>query len=113
MRTNWSPLTLQRKRRSMATLMMQQAGYGAKRRCDARCYDAKRDDCTCICGGLNHGAHFKQALNNMRDVFAPVLEKRHIEMGKKVGRIIADEQRQLELNLGADSPDQGTKTLGV
>lgn len=25
-----------------------------KRRCDATCYDAKHDDCDCICGGANH-----------------------------------------------------------
>lgn len=26
-----------------------------KRRCDSRCYNAKGDHCTCICGGKNHG----------------------------------------------------------
>ena len=25
-------------------------------RCDATCYDAKGETCTCICNGANHGA---------------------------------------------------------
>lgn len=78
----------------MTTLMMERA---ARRRCDARCYQAKRSECVCVCGGLNHQAGFKQAMNNMRQVFAPVLELRHMELGKKVGRILADEEKQMAL----------------
>lgn len=26
-----------------------------KRKCDERCYNAKRLGCDCICGGVNHG----------------------------------------------------------
>ncbi len=32
------------------------------RRCDSRCYDAKRDKCTCCCNGRNHGVGLQRAL---------------------------------------------------
>ena len=28
---------------------------GTKHKCDARCVNAKRGDCECSCGGVNHG----------------------------------------------------------
>jgi len=34
----------------MTTLMVE-----GKRRCDARCHNAKKPKCRCICGGGNHG----------------------------------------------------------
>ena len=37
---------------------------GKTRQCDAHCYDAKEPVCTCVCGGLNHGAGLKAALDN-------------------------------------------------
>jgi hypothetical protein len=38
-----------------------------KRRCDARCYGAKGDDCNCVCGGENHGKGFDAAMKNTQD----------------------------------------------
>jgi hypothetical protein len=32
-----------------------------KRKCDARCYNAKGSDCHCVCGGRNHGLGFEEA----------------------------------------------------
>lgn len=29
---------------------------GSKHKCDGRCVNAKRGDCECSCGGVNHGA---------------------------------------------------------
>lgn len=37
-------------------------------RCDAKCYEAKHPGCTCICGGANHGAGLKTALENTREM---------------------------------------------
>ncbi len=31
------------------------ANSGGIRRCDARCHDAAKPDCDCICGGRYHG----------------------------------------------------------
>ena len=33
-------------------------------KCDERCYNAKRMDCSCICGGVNHGHGLEHALKN-------------------------------------------------
>lgn len=35
-------------------------------RCDAHCYDAVHPHCDCICGGANHGAGEKKAIDNTR-----------------------------------------------
>ena len=44
----------------MTTIMTSDCG-----RCNAKCYNAKGDRCTCICDGLNHGTGYKQAIENM------------------------------------------------
>lgn len=33
-------------------------------RCDAKCHDAKKVNCNCVCGGWNHGAGELQAIVN-------------------------------------------------
>lgn len=33
-------------------------------RCDAKCYNAKGPKCTCLCGGVNHGAGKNNAIDN-------------------------------------------------
>lgn len=80
------------------TLMSERIGQGPTRRCDARCYRAKHDHCTCVCGGLNHRAGLRQALTNVRDLIFPILEQRpDLKLGKRTGRIIADELQQMAL----------------
>ncbi len=37
------------------------------RRCDSRCYDAKGERCTCVCGGRNHGVGLERARENILD----------------------------------------------
>ena len=41
---------------------------GCVGRCDAKCYNATSDECTCICGGANHGAGKQQAVENTREL---------------------------------------------
>jgi hypothetical protein len=36
-------------------------------RCDARCYNAKGEDCSCPCNGLNHGMGFDVARANTEE----------------------------------------------
>ena len=52
-------------------------------RCDVRCYDARRLECHCICGGRNHGAGLERALTNTAELVAQHAEliKRMREMG--------------------------------
>lgn len=37
------------------------------RKCDERCYDAKRVGCRCVCGGKNHGLGLEHALEHQHD----------------------------------------------
>ena len=37
------------------------------RRCDARCYGAKGDECNCVCGGENHGIGLELAVKNTKE----------------------------------------------
>jgi hypothetical protein len=43
---------------------------GVVGRCDANCYQAKGDTCTCICGGVNHGVGQQQAIKNTLEIAA-------------------------------------------
>lgn len=36
-------------------MKMVKGTYSAKHQCDSRCLNAKGHDCTCSCGGMNHG----------------------------------------------------------
>lgn len=38
------------------------------RACGGKCYNAKGDKCTCLCGGLNHGKGDKKAIENVREI---------------------------------------------
>lgn len=48
----------------MTTLLAFYNSDGCVGRCDAKCYNAKDERCTCICGGANHGAGKSQAMLN-------------------------------------------------
>jgi hypothetical protein len=54
----------------MATLIAVYNSDGCVGRCDAKCYDATLPDCECICGGRNHGAGKKQAIENTQKLAA-------------------------------------------
>ena len=58
-------------------LMTQKVGDGPTQRCDARCYNAKGGKCDCICTGRNHGAGIQKALENVREMFAPIVLCEH------------------------------------
>lgn len=48
----------------MTTLISVHNSQGCVGRCDAKCYEAEHPNCDCICGGANHGAGLKQAMEN-------------------------------------------------
>lgn len=52
----------------MTTLIAVYNSDGCVGRCDAKCYNAEHPNCTCICGGRNHGAGLKQAVENTREL---------------------------------------------
>jgi hypothetical protein len=63
----------------MTTLIAVYNSEGCVGRCDARCYNAEGDVCTCICGGANHGAGLNKAADNTRDLAESWLEAYGIE----------------------------------
>jgi len=52
----------------VTTLIAVWTSEGCAGGCDARCYTAVRDECQCICGGVNHGAGLDQAASNTREL---------------------------------------------
>jgi hypothetical protein len=48
----------------MTTVIAVYSSEGCVGRCDARCHEAVKHDCDCICGGKNHGVGVKQAIAN-------------------------------------------------
>lgn len=59
----------------MTTLIAVYNSSGCVGRCDARCHDAEDDECTCICGGLNHGVGQQRAVENTRALAEAWLDK--------------------------------------
>jgi hypothetical protein len=43
---------------------------GVVGRCDANCYRATGETCTCVCGGINHGAGLLRAIANTQQLTA-------------------------------------------
>jgi hypothetical protein len=67
----------------MATLIYVGNSEGCVGRCDANCYEATEPECTCICGGRNHGVGLRQALINTAEMVDPegTLRERMQAMG--------------------------------
>lgn len=63
-----------------------------ERRCDEKCYGATGGVCTCVCGGMNHGAGLKQAQKNTFD-HAEGLLKRAVKNNPEMKAIIHDIQQ--------------------
>lgn len=52
----------------MTTLILHKNTQGAiTGRCDAKCYNAKSPKCTCVCGGMNHGTGYNQAIDKTHE----------------------------------------------
>lgn len=50
----------------MTTLIAIRNSDGCIGRCDSRCYMATKNECGCICQGINHGVGFDIALANTK-----------------------------------------------
>lgn len=59
----------------MTTVISYSNSAGEHRRCDANCHDASKQDCSCICGGMNHGGGLQQAVANTCDWAAKMVEQ--------------------------------------
>jgi hypothetical protein len=82
----------------MSTLISVYNSDGCVGRCDAKCYEAKTPGCDCICGGVNHGAGFKQAQENTREYAEEWIDryKKENNIPDAIG-MISNELKQLNL----------------
>ena len=58
-------------------------------RCDAKCHDAKKVKCNCVCSGWNHGAGERQAIVNTEAHFDTIVvenKKRFLAYRPKIRR---------------------------
>jgi hypothetical protein len=59
----------------MSTLISAYNSDGCIGRCDAKCYDAKKPECDCICGGKNHGIGRNKAIENTGELAEQWIER--------------------------------------
>lgn len=85
----------------MTTLIEVRNSSGIVGRCDAKCYNAKKPGCTCICGGKNHGAGLQKATDNTRELAEDWLKRYAKEKGLNdyIAEIPAYDPTQLPLPL--------------
>jgi len=65
----------------MVTLIQESKTSGRRRRCGAKCYDAKRPRCVCVCDGRNHGKGFRAAMQITYELYLHELQE--VESGEK------------------------------
>lgn len=68
----------------MATLIAWYVNGECRGRCDAKCYTAREPECTCICGGLNHGAGFATARENTQERSQEWVDGLREELGPEI-----------------------------
>jgi len=82
------------------TLVSLYNSEGCVGRCDAKCYNAARPGCTCICGGKNHGVGLRTALDNAREHFRRWLEEAEKAAGEQLRGTVNPEVLQPSLPFG-------------
>lgn len=84
----------------MATLIAVYTSDGCEGRCDAKCYDADpNSECICVCGGRNHGAGKKQAIENTREMAEQWIETYTQQRGLKEFDATVPARRPVQLTL--------------
>lgn len=69
----------------MTTLIAVYGSDGLVGRCDAKCYKAKHQGCTCVCGGRNHGVGLEAAVENTKEIVEYWKEMK--ELGMDIDRV--------------------------
>jgi hypothetical protein len=72
----------------MVTLIAVYNSEGLVGRCDARCYNAKGQDCTCICHGSNHAQGKDTALENTQQLWEDWGKEAAIAQRTNTGKLI-------------------------
>lgn len=83
---------------TLITVYITGMGRKRQRRCDAKCHNATKPRCRCVCGGVNHGVGLDKARANTKEITDEQLIKTDSEsFAGKGARKIIREQRQLPL----------------
>lgn len=88
----------------MSTLISVYNSDGLVGRCDAKCHDATQPNCDCVCGGMNHGAGRKKAMENTRQHAESMIKEYAERLGLEEGKFTWDKNPslgQLEFDLVA------------
>lgn len=71
---------------------------GCVGRCDAKCYNAAHAKCDCICGGRNHQAGEKRAVENTREYVDDMVQDWNAKHpGQEFTFPVSDDVKQLSL----------------
>ena len=81
----------------MVTLIAAYNSQGCIGRCDAKCYEASTPDCTCICGGTNHGAGVNKATENTKALAEKWIEEYQKRTGESLEFEVLPKPVQLEM----------------
>lgn len=84
----------------MATVYAVYDNYGLVGRCDARCHEAKKPECNCICGGAHHGVGAKITQEEVNAVTDDELIENAIKLGVIGPPRVFRAGRQLEMFAG-------------
>lgn len=55
-------------------VLIEDVSGGTRRRCDTTCYNATGRECSCVCGGTNHGIGLDAALYNTSELVREALK---------------------------------------
>jgi len=81
----------------MATMIAAYDSNGCVGRCDAKCYNATCENCTCVCGGMNHGAGLQRAVQNTTEMAESWIEAYDQKMGESLNYKVLPTPVQLNM----------------
>ena len=81
----------------MVVIIRQRLSNNRWRSCNANCYNAKGDACTCICNGINHGKGLDGALSTNTNKMVQGLLNRKGIIGVQVKLPIVQEHLPTEV----------------
>jgi hypothetical protein len=68
----------------MAALITVKCNGKTVGRCDANCYNAEHENCSCVCGGANHGAGLNEAISNTQIMFDDWIENYQLKFDDRL-----------------------------
>jgi hypothetical protein len=89
--------------------------YSENHKCDARCLNAKGNDCTCSCGGANHGRGHAVTVVNAAELPSPTTDQFFREMrDARVENLVrtAEQSKDIREQVWAEQMRKAERTAG-